>query len=73
MVRVYEVRPRKDKRGFDLISDALPFGGLWYTQVSDAIEYAEHYSRSHDAVIRVYDEAGSVIEMHEQAGDFKEW
>ena len=25
---VYEVRLRKDKRGFDLISDALPFGGL---------------------------------------------
>ena len=25
----YEVRPRKDKRGFDLISDALPFGRLW--------------------------------------------
>jgi hypothetical protein len=25
---VYEIRPRKDKRGFDLISDALPFGGL---------------------------------------------
>jgi hypothetical protein len=29
-MHVYEVRPRKDKRGFDLISDALPFGGLWY-------------------------------------------
>jgi hypothetical protein len=28
---------------------------------------------SHDAVIRVYDEAGNVIETHEQAGDFKEW
>jgi hypothetical protein len=27
---VYEVRPRRDKRGFDLISDRLPFGGLWY-------------------------------------------
>ena len=27
---VYEVRPRKDKRGVDLISDALPFGRLWY-------------------------------------------
>jgi len=27
---VYEFRPRKDKRGFHLISDALPFGGLWY-------------------------------------------
>jgi hypothetical protein len=28
---VYEVRPRKEKRGFDLISDALPFGRLWCT------------------------------------------
>jgi hypothetical protein len=27
---VYEVRPRKDYRGVDLISDALPFGRLWY-------------------------------------------
>ena len=26
---VYEVRPRKDKRGVDLISDALPFGRLF--------------------------------------------
>jgi polyhydroxyalkanoate synthesis regulator phasin len=27
---VYEVRPRKDKRGVDLISDVLAFGGLVY-------------------------------------------
>jgi len=27
-MQIYEIRPRKDKRGFDLISDALPFGGL---------------------------------------------
>ena len=27
---VYEIRPRKDKRGVDLISDVLPFGRLWY-------------------------------------------
>ena len=26
-----------------------------------------------DAVIRVYDEAGNVIESHERAGGFKEW
>ncbi len=26
---IYEVRPRKDKRGVDLISDVLPFGRLW--------------------------------------------
>ncbi len=35
--------------------------------------YAMHYSRSADAVIRVYDDAGNVIETHEQTGDFKEW
>jgi len=33
---VYEVRPRKDKRGVDLISDALPLGPLWYGE-PDAI------------------------------------
>ena len=26
----YELRPRKDRRGFTLISDALPFGRLCY-------------------------------------------
>jgi hypothetical protein len=31
------------------------------------------YSRSHDALIRVYDEAGNVTETHEHVGDFKEW
>jgi hypothetical protein len=30
------------------------------------------YNRSHDAEIRVYDEAGNVIETHERKGDFKE-
>ena len=29
-MHVYEVRPRKDHRGVDLISDVLPFGRLWY-------------------------------------------
>jgi YD repeat-containing protein len=50
-------------------------GRLWYGEpnaVSNAIGYAQHRSRSHDAVIRVYDDAGNVIETHEQAGDFKE-
>jgi hypothetical protein len=74
-MHVYKVRSRKDKRGVDLISDALPFGRLWYGEpnaASNAIGYAEHFSRSHDAVIRVYDEAGNVIETHEHKGDFKE-
>jgi hypothetical protein len=37
----------------NLISDALPFGGVWYGSASDAIDYAKFFSRSHDAVIRV--------------------
>jgi hypothetical protein len=75
-MHVYEVRPRKDRRGVDLISDALPFGRLWYGEpnaISNAIGYAKFYSRSHHVVIRFYDEAGNVIETHEHKGDFKEW
>ena len=73
---VYAVRPRRDKRGVDLISDALPLGGLWYAgpnAVGNAIGYAEHRSRSDDAVIRIYDDVGNVIEKYEYKGDFKEW
>ena len=69
---VYQIRPRKDHRGVDLMSDALPFGRLLYTQVSHAVGYAQFYSRSHRALIRVYDDAGNVIETHQHAGDFKE-
>ncbi len=68
---VYEIRPRKDYRGFDLISDALPFGGLWCLKVADAIAYAKHHSRAHDAVIHIYDEAGKEIELHRHKADFK--
>jgi hypothetical protein len=74
-VHAYEVRPRKDHRGVNLISDALPFGRLWYGEpnaINNAIDYAKFRSRSHDAVIRVYDAAGNVIETHEHAGEFKE-
>jgi hypothetical protein len=39
----------------------------------NAIDYAKFYSRSHDALSRVYDAAGNVIETHEHAGEFKEW
>jgi hypothetical protein len=69
----YLVRPRRDKCGVDLISDALPFGGLWYTKSDDVLSYAKFFSRSHDAVIRVYEESGTVIQTHEQKGEFKEW
>ena len=56
----YEVLRRKDRRDVDLISDALPFGRLWYGEsnaIANAIDCAKYRSRSHDAVIRVYDSA----------------
>ena len=43
----FQIRPRKDKRGVDLISDALPFGRLWYGDpdaISNAIDYAVFFS-----------------------------
>jgi hypothetical protein len=67
-MRVYEVRPRKDHRGVDLISDVLPYRVLWYAEpnaVSNAVGYAKFFSRSHDAEIRVYDKRGAVIQTHE--------
>jgi len=41
-------------------------------EASNAIDYAKFRSRSHRAVIRVYDEAGNVIEMHKHAAEVKE-
>jgi hypothetical protein len=71
-MHIYEVRPRRDRRGVGLISEVLPFGRLCYDTRGNAIGYAMHSSRSHGAVIRVYDEAGNLLKTHEHAGDFKE-
>jgi hypothetical protein len=70
---------RSDDRRSDFILTpeirTLP-GRLWYGEpdaISNAVNYARFYSRSHDAVIRIYDAAGNMIETHEQAGEFKGW
>jgi hypothetical protein len=58
---------QKIKRGFDLISNALPFGRLWYggpNAGANAVDYAKFFSRSLAAVIRVFDPAGNLIEVH---------
>ena len=54
----------------------LPFGGLWYGEpnaISSAVGYAQFYSRSHNAVIRVYDDVGRLrnflFEMPDQRSD----
>jgi len=68
---------RSDARPFSRsqLSDVLPFGRLWYGEanaIENAIGYAQHFSRSHDAMIHVYDEGGQVIATHEHRGDFRE-
>jgi|SRR5215813_4124396 len=67
-LHIYEIRPRTDKHGFDLRSDALRYSPLWYrgsNPIVDAVGYARSYSRSHPVVIRVYDPTGNVIETLE--------
>jgi hypothetical protein len=41
---IYEIHPRKDNRGVDLISDTLP---LWYAKPNDPIDYAKFCSLLH--------------------------
>jgi hypothetical protein len=48
-VHVYEVRPRKDRRGVDVIPKALAFGRLWYGEIQAQSATQKLYSRSHDA------------------------
>ena len=62
------VRPSKDKRGADLISDQLPFGRLRY----DKRLATPSTTAAHSAVIRVYDDDGNVAETHEHRGDFRQ-
>ena len=58
--------------GVDLISDVLPFGRLWYDTPDNAVGYAMLSSRSHDALIRVYDDASNLIGTYEHKGNFGE-
>jgi hypothetical protein len=66
---VYEVRPRRDSDGFDLISEVFRYGPIWYAgpdAVRYAIAYAKYrsHSRSQRAIIRVLDDSGAVVQMH---------
>ena len=70
---VYEIRPREDCRGFNLIGDCLPLGMLWFEgseAIRDAIRYARFFSSSNLATIRIFDQSGTVVEAIELAVDF---
>jgi hypothetical protein len=40
--------------------------------INNVIGYAKFRSCSHDAVIRVYDDASNVIETHEHTGELEQ-
>jgi hypothetical protein len=49
---------------------------LWEPEpdaITNAVGHAKFYTRSHNAVIRVYDDAGNVIQTHERKGEFKDF
>ena len=57
---VYEIRPRKDGDGFDLICDWLGYAPIWYAgpdAVRNAVVYAKYHSwsRSCRTIIRVFE------------------
>ena len=56
-----------------IVKSETPNQAMQRTASQPAISLAAVMTGSHHAVIRVYDEAGDVIETHEHAGDFKEW
>jgi hypothetical protein len=66
----YEVRPRQDRDGFDLTSELFRYGPIWYAgpdAIRNAIAYAKYrsHSRSQRAIIRVLNDRGAVVQMHE--------
>jgi hypothetical protein len=62
-MHAYEIRPRKDHRGVDLVSDVLPFGRLWYSGAGSR--------REGNRIRDVYDAADNVIETHEHKASLK--
>jgi len=65
---VYEIRPSEYRRTFELISNLLPLGrSSGFVDAAAAVRQAKSYSGSHPFVIRVYDEAGNVVETHQHS------
>ena len=68
---IYEIRPREDGNGFELISGQFRRGPIWYAgpdAVRNAIAYAKYcsWSRSRRAVIRVLDHCKTCFNLEER-------
>ena len=74
---VYELRARKNRDGFDLISDGFQGDPIWYSgpdAVRHAVTFARYRSRrlAHYATVRVLDASGAVIQMYESSDSFRQ-
>jgi hypothetical protein len=59
--------------GFPMCYRSVGCGTAKSNATGNAIGFTKFRVCSHDAVIRVYDEAGNVIETQEHRGEFKKW
>jgi len=74
-MHAYEVHPRKDHRSVDLVSDALPFGRLWYggpDATTNGIRYVKSIQEIRTILsICVRDAYDNVTQTHHLWGEFK--
>jgi hypothetical protein len=61
----FTIRQRSWRDGFHLESEGLSQGGLWYPTVDYAVSSARHRAGAKRATIKIYDEAGVLIQTIE--------
>jgi hypothetical protein len=67
----YRIRPRKERNGWNLESDRLSHGTLWYQNENDALGYAKWNSRVNGCRIEILDEQNQIVRTEESSsGDF---
>ena len=63
----------RNQRRIDLISERLPLGVLWFEgadAIDEAVNYAKWFSYPHPAIIRVWNDSGTLAVTLELADDF---
>jgi hypothetical protein len=67
----YKVKPRESRDGWNLISERLSHGALWYANEADAISCPKWHSRVKGCKINVVDEKDPILRTEEfSPGDF---
>ena len=74
---IYELRLRKNRDGFDLMSDSFRSSAIWYSgpdAVPHAVAFARYRSRrlALYATVRVLDASGAVIQTYEPSDSFRQ-